>query len=115
MNGNPGVEETGAAKRLYKRLSEKVQDDIRLGLLPVSAGRELAKLPRGDQPDVAAAIIKYRFSTREAARLIRRLLLRPRWEYPAILASPWEIVEPKQPRPTGRPGGYRKGKECKSL
>ena len=85
---------------LIERLSEEVQDDIRLGLLPVSAGREFAKLPRGNQKEAAAVVIKHRFSTREAAKLISHLLSRPRWEYQAILASPWEIVEPKQPKPT---------------
>lgn len=85
---------------LIERLSEEVQDDIRLGLLPVSSGRELAKLPRGNQKEAAAAVIKHRFSTREAAKLISHLLSRPRWEYQAILASPWEIVEPKQQKPT---------------
>ncbi len=86
---------------LIERLSEAVQDDIRLGLVSVVTGRELAKLPRGNQPDAAAAVIKHRFSTREAAKLISHLLSRPRWEYQTILASPWEIVEPKQPRPMG--------------
>lgn len=99
---------------MIERLSEEVRDDIRLGLLPGSAARELAKLPLSDQPGVAAAVIKYRYSTREAAKLIRRMLSRPRWEYPVILASPWEIVEPKQPCPAGRSGRYHKGKECKS-
>jgi ParB/RepB/Spo0J family partition protein len=33
---------------LIERLSEEVQQDIRLGLLTVSVGRELAKLPRGN-------------------------------------------------------------------
>jgi uncharacterized protein YbjT (DUF2867 family) len=62
-------------------------------------GRELAMLPRGNQKDAAAAIIKHRLSTREAARLIAYLLSRPRWDYPCILASPWEAVGPREPRP----------------
>jgi len=86
---------------LIERLSEEVQEDIRLGLISVMTGRELAKLPRGNQKDAADAIVKRRFSTREAAKLIGHLLSRPRWEYQVILASPWEIVEPKQPKPVG--------------
>jgi ParB/RepB/Spo0J family partition protein len=86
---------------LIERLSEDVQEDIRLGLLPVMIGRELAKLPRGNQKEAADAIFKHRFSTREAAKLIGHLLGRPRWEYPAILAGPWEVVERKEPRPRG--------------
>jgi len=72
---------------LLERLSEEVQEDLRLGLLSVITGRELAKLPRGNQP--------------EAAKLIGYLLSRPRWEYAAILARPWEVVEPRSPRPRG--------------
>jgi ParB/RepB/Spo0J family partition protein len=86
---------------LIERLSEEVQEDIRLGLISVITGRELAKLPRGNQREAADAILKRRYSTREAAKLIGHLLCRPRWEYSAILAGPWEIVEPRQPGPRG--------------
>ncbi len=86
---------------LIERLSEEVQEDIRLGLIPVITGRELARLPRGNQREAADAIVKRHFSTREAAKLIGHLLCRPKWEYSAILASPWEIVEPRQPKPRG--------------
>jgi len=86
---------------LIERLSEEVQEDIRLGLISVITGRELAKLPRGNQKDAADAIVKRRYSTREAAKLIGYLLSRPRWEYSVILASPWEVVEQRPPGPTG--------------
>ena len=86
---------------LIERLSEEVQEDIRLGLIPVITGRELAKLPRGNQKEAAQTILKRRYTTREAAKLIGYVLSRPRWEYAAILASPWEVVEPGQPRPRG--------------
>jgi ParB/RepB/Spo0J family partition protein len=86
---------------LMERLSEEVQGDLRLGLISVIAGRELAKLPRGNQKEAAQTILKRRYTTREAAKLIGYLLSRPRWEYAAILASPWEVVELRQPRPRG--------------
>jgi len=86
---------------LIERLSEEVQEDIRLGLISVITGRELAKLPRGNQKDAADAIVKRRYTTREAAKLIGYLLSRPGWGYSAILASPWEIVPQRQPRPRG--------------
>jgi ParB/RepB/Spo0J family partition protein len=86
---------------LIERLSEEVQEDIRLGLIPVITGRDLAKLPRGNQKDAADTILKRRYTTREAAKLIGYLLSRPGWEYSAILASSWEVVEPRQPRPRG--------------
>ena len=86
---------------LIERLSEEVQEDIRLGLISVITGRELTKLPRGNQKEVADAILKRRYTTREAGKLIGSLLSRPRWEYSAILASSWEVVEQRQPRPRG--------------
>ena len=86
---------------LIERLSEEVQEDIRLGLISVITGRELTKLPRGNQKEVADAILRRRYTTREAGKLIGSLLSRPRWEYSAILASPWEVVEPRQTRPRG--------------
>jgi ParB family transcriptional regulator, chromosome partitioning protein len=86
---------------LSERLSEEVQEDMRLGLVSVITGREIAKLPRGNQQEAAEAIVKGHYTTRETAKLIGYLLSRPRWEYSSILASPWEVVEPRQPRPRG--------------
>jgi len=78
---------------LVEELDGEVQQDIRLGLLSVVTGREVARLPRGNQKEAAAAILKHRLSTREATRLVAHLLSRPRWDYPVILASPWEVLE----------------------
>ena len=86
---------------LIERLSEEVQEDIQLGLISVMTGRDLAKLPRGNQKEAADAILKHHYSTREAAKLIGYLLSRPRWDYSAILARPWEVVEPREPWPRG--------------
>jgi ParB/RepB/Spo0J family partition protein len=86
---------------LMEKVSEEVHKDIRLGLISVITGRELAKLPRGNQTEAADTILKRHYSTREAAQLIGHLLSRPRWEYSLILANPWEVVEPRQPRPRG--------------
>jgi len=86
---------------LIERLSEEVQEDIQLGLISVMTGRDLAKLPRGNQKETADAILKRHYTTREAAKLIGYLLSRPRWDYSAILARPWEVVEPREPWPRG--------------
>jgi ParB/RepB/Spo0J family partition protein len=86
---------------LMERLSEEVQEYIRLGLISVITGRDLTVLPRGNQKDAAETILKRRYTTREAAKLIGYLLSRPKWESSAILASPWEVVEPRPPRPRG--------------
>jgi ParB/RepB/Spo0J family partition protein len=63
---------------LIERLSEEVQEDIRLGLISVITGRDLAKLPRGNQKEAADAILKRHYTTREAAKLIGYLLSRPK-------------------------------------
>ena len=86
---------------LMERLSEEVQEDIRLGLISAITGRDLSKLPRGNQKEAADVILKRRYTTREAAKLIGYLLSRPRWEYASILASSWEVVQPRAPRPRG--------------
>jgi ParB/RepB/Spo0J family partition protein len=86
---------------LISRLSEEVQEDIRLGLISVIAGRELGKLPRGNQKAAADAILKHRLSTRETAELVSHLQSRPSWEHRLLLSTPWEIIEPKQPKPIG--------------
>jgi ParB/RepB/Spo0J family partition protein len=86
---------------LIERLSEEVQEDLRLGLISVITGRELSKLPRGNQKEAADAILKRRYTTRETAKLVGYLLSRPVWEYSAILASPWEVVEQREPKPRG--------------
>jgi len=66
----------------------------------VSVGREVARLPRGNQKEAAAAVIKHRFTSRETAKLVSYLLSRPGYEYATILRSPWEVVEPRE-RPAG--------------
>jgi len=85
---------------LIERLSEEVQEDIKLGLLSVSVGRELVKLPRGNQRAAANAVLKHRLSIKEVEKLIAHLLSCPRWEHESILWAPWEILERKQTRPT---------------
>lgn len=85
---------------LIERLHEEIQQDVRLGLLHASTGRDLSMLPRGNQKEAADAIIKHRLSTREASRLIAYLLSRPKWDYHCILASPWEALGPREVRPT---------------
>jgi ParB/RepB/Spo0J family partition protein len=84
---------------LVEKLCEEVLDDIRLGLLSATVGRELALLPRGNQKELAASLVKHRLSTREAVKFLADLASRPRWEQQCILARPWEVVEPKEPQP----------------
>jgi ParB-like chromosome segregation protein Spo0J len=55
---------------LVERLDPRVQDDVRVGLVPVSVARELVRLPRGNQPKVAAAVHRHALTARDAALLV---------------------------------------------
>ncbi len=85
---------------LIERISEEVRQDIRLGLIPVAAGWEVARLQRCNQKDAVSAVIKHKLTTRETAKLIAHLMSRPGYEHQTILRSPWEVIEPRE-RPTG--------------
>ena len=60
--------------KLAEHLEESVQDDIRLGLLSSSTARELARLPRGNQQEVAQAVRDGGLTSRQAAQLVTLLL-----------------------------------------
>jgi ParB-like chromosome segregation protein Spo0J len=55
---------------LVEALVPTVQDDVRLGLLSPRAAREIARLPRGTQPDVARAVAAHGLSSRQTAHLV---------------------------------------------
>lgn len=85
---------------LIERLSDEVQSDIRLGLIGISAGRELARLPRGNQKAALSCITKHSLTYRETAKLVSMLLKHPRWDHEKILRLPLDILEKRQaPRP----------------
>lgn len=85
---------------LIERLSDEVQGDIRLGLVSVSIGRELARLPRGNQAGALSCITKHSLTYRETVELISMLLESPRWDQEKILRLPLDILEKRQaPRP----------------
>lgn len=84
---------------LEEKLHEEVRTHIRLGLLPQTAGRELIRLPRGNQPEVLACVLAHHLTSRQTAKLVTDLVPRPRYEYPAVLRSPWEVVGDDAPRP----------------
>ena len=59
---------------MIERLLPEVQDEIRMGSISVSHGRELVKLPRGNQRGALAAVVKEGLSSRECAIVVDRLL-----------------------------------------
>lgn len=86
---------------LIERLSDEVQGDIRLGLVSVSIGRELAMLPRGNQAGALSCITRHSLTYRETVRLISMLLENPpAADQEKILRLPLDILEKRQaPRP----------------
>lgn len=59
---------------LAERLEGALQDDIRLGLLSPTVARELARLPRGNQVAMAAAIRAHELTSKQAHRIVTELL-----------------------------------------
>lgn len=59
---------------LIERLLPEVQDAIRMGSITVSHGRELAKLPRGNQRQTLEVIINEGLTCRECAIVVEKLL-----------------------------------------
>jgi ParB/RepB/Spo0J family partition protein len=82
---------------LIEHLCDEAISHIRLGLLSATIGRELARLPRGNQPRALSTIQKYRLNSRETTRLVSILLERPRWDQEAILRFPQEILDQRSP------------------
>lgn len=84
---------------LVEQLCDEVQESLRLGLVRVSIARELARLPRGNQPPALATIHKHRLNWRETAQLVALLIARPRWEHATLLWSPWAFLDLSPLRP----------------
>jgi ParB/RepB/Spo0J family partition protein len=59
---------------LIEKLLPEVQDALRMGSITVSHGRELVKLPRGNQGQALGVIITNGLTSRECAIVVERLL-----------------------------------------
>ena len=59
---------------LHEKLERAVADDVRLGLVSVSAARELARLPRGNQAAAAKAVSACALSWPQTTALVSVLL-----------------------------------------
>jgi len=84
---------------LSERMSDAVRQHLELGLIPVSVARELARLPRGNQPEVLWTVVKRRLGKRDMEKLARYLLPLPPYEYSHILYHVHTVLDP-EPEPT---------------
>jgi ParB/RepB/Spo0J family partition protein len=80
--------------QLLTRLERQVQEDVRLGLVSVSAVRELARLPRGNQAEVAQAVSRHSLSSRQVAGLVRVLMSVDPEEHAEVLKDPLSHLPP---------------------
>lgn len=59
---------------LAEGLAQSVAADVRLGLVSATAAREVGRLPRGNQEQVAQVIARRGLTTRQTSRLVDQLL-----------------------------------------
>jgi ParB/RepB/Spo0J family partition protein len=59
---------------MIDRLLPQLQDEIRMGGISVSHGRELVKLPRGKQSQALEVVVRERLTSRECTILVDKLL-----------------------------------------
>lgn len=82
---------------LVEKLSEEVVEHLKLGLITAAHGRELSRLPRGNQNQTLECVLKHHLSSRETRLLVTMLIERPRWEHENILWLPLEILDDRRP------------------
>jgi hypothetical protein len=82
---------------LAEKLGDEVMDHLKLGLINITIGRELSRLPAGNQKKALATVLKHGFTGNETAQLVRLLLKEPGWNHPLILSFPEKILSDRQP------------------
>jgi len=101
---------------LVERLSDQVQQDVRVGLVSISVARELARLPRGNQGEVAMAVYRHGLTSREATHLTTLFeQAKDRTEQEDLLAGPRDAVNRTRGQPASSPHDPRLGAEANRL
>lgn len=83
--------------KLVENLNDEVLEHLKLGLINITIGRELSRLPAGNQAKALNTVLKYGFTGSETAELVRLLLREPRWNQELILSFPESILSERQP------------------
>ncbi len=83
--------------RLVEKLNDEVLAHLKLGLINITVGRELARLPAGNQHRAFATVVKYRFTGTETHHLVKLLLQEPGWCHDGILQNSASILTQRQP------------------
>lgn len=80
---------------LLERLCDQAQEDLRLGLLSVTAARQFVRLPAGNQAEALGVCRSEQLSARELAGMVDRLLASAtREQEESILADPRRALRP---------------------
>ncbi len=77
---------------LVERLSDEVQEQLRLGLITGTVGRELARVPRGTQERLLKAVTEHGLGSREVAGLVGLWLDASPEEQEELLRAPREVL-----------------------
>ena len=93
---------------LAEALSEELQADLRLGLVSATVARELCRLPRDNQQEVATTVGRRGLTTRQTQTLVDAWLAAPTESARVSLLTtirgtdePAEAREPRRPRTSG--------------
>ena len=78
--------------KLVEKLNDEVLEHLKVGLINITIGRELSRLPSGNQAKGLCTILKYRLTGSETANLVGLVLQNPRWNHDAILRFPEPIL-----------------------
>ena len=102
-----GCHKSWVCRRLtmIEKLSSKVLEELRLGLIGVGLGRELIRLPRDNQAKVLASVHQNKLSCRQTARLVRLFDETPESEHAELLSAPLAALScsPSSRPPVGSP------------
>jgi hypothetical protein len=89
---------------LAEGLTDSVAADVRLGLVSATAARDVGRLPRGNQDQVAQVIARRGLTTRQTTRLVDQLLgAGDERARAAILAEAERTSAPSAPRAVRAP------------
>jgi len=83
--------------KLVEKLSDDVLEHLKLGLINITIGRELSRLPAGNQAKALSTVLKYGFTGSETADLVRLVLQEPRWSHDMILRYPEPVLNDRHP------------------
>jgi len=101
---------------LIERLDEQVADDVRVGMVSTTAAREIARLPRGNQAEVATTVYRAGLTSREAALLVTLFEgTGDRAQQEELLQHPRRSIEAHLGRPAAAPHDPRLSPELNRL